>query len=146
MHNSPQPSHHYQGILWSSLIRIKFLMRNLYLSEDKPLSSAYNLSLFPKKWTYNSFFLLLADNLIHGILEHFFCIYILAQVHHIVTWFTVFLSSLPTSFGENERKAETRYIKPQSFGCLIFAPFLLVSSSQSFHLVLLNKPFFFLVC
>lgn len=65
-------------------------------------------------------FPLLADNLIQGILEHFFCIYILAQVYHIVTLFTAFLLSLPNAFGENQKKAETRYIKPQSFGCVIF--------------------------
>ena len=123
--NTPRtyPIHHIiiKVFIWPSLTGIKFLIRNLYLCKDKLLSSAFYFSLcFRRTENVIHLFLFLSDNFIQGILEHFFCIYILAWVHHIVILFTAFLLSLSTSLGENQRRAEARYIKPQSFGCLIF--------------------------
>lgn len=115
------PSIISSSFLCSSLTGIKFLIRNLYPCKDKLLSSAFDFSLcFHGIKNMFHLFLLLADNLIQCILEHFFYIYILARVYRIVTLFAALLLSLPTSFGKNQRKAETRCIKPQSFGCLIF--------------------------
>lgn len=120
------PIHHIIIFIYSYLNGIKFLKRNLYPCKDKLLSSAFDFSLcFQGSENMFHLFLLLADNLIHCILEDFFCIYILAWVYCIVTLFTALLLSLPTTFGKNRRKAETRYIKPQSLGCLIFYHFLL---------------------